>query len=176
MADYDIKEVERLTGFSDKTRRELAGYYAKMPDEIRLEVHKLQSILIRKNIRTQKNKSKSTEFFYAYFLLALHLTKKVETGQSRKAPLTPEELQRIEMLRRSRIRGGHKRKGSPLREIIEIQYYELIRKLRSGEEGLSWRDISDYIARFHKRRISHTYLKSTYEQITRERALRGEYE
>jgi hypothetical protein len=96
----------------------------------------------------------------------------IETGQTRKATLTDKDLKRIALIRKERIKADHGKKGSPTKEIVEIRFFELIKKLKG--EGLSWRDISKYISKFHKKRISHTYLKQCYEDISTSRNVTGE--
>lgn len=167
MPEYDTTEIERITNLTKNTRKDLVNYYAKLPETIKLEAHKLQAAFIRKNILSKKTKGKEIEFFYANFLIALQSMKNIETGQGVKKALTADEMKRIEMIRLSRIHASRKPKPSNLAVVIEIQFYELIRKLRNN--NLSWRDISHYIERFHKKQISHSYLKKIYERLSRER-------
>jgi len=163
MYEYDMDEVERLTGFSEKKRKELIRYYSELPDKIRIDAHKLQADLAQQNWH-KKTKGKDFEFIYAFFLIAINGMERIETGQTRKTTLTDKELKRIALIRRERIKADHRKKGSPTKEIIEIRFFELIKRLK--KEGLSWRDISKYISKFHKKRISHTYLKQCYEEIS----------
>jgi hypothetical protein len=171
MYNYDIDEVERLTGFSDNRRKALAKYYLLQPDQIRIESHKLQFDLMQQNNK-KMIKGKKNEFTYAYFLTALHYMQNIETKQSRKAALTPEEVRRIEHIRKNRIKAAHRTKPSTTKTNIELEYFYLIQKLR--DENLSWRDISRYIAKFHKKRISHVYLAQCFNQISKEKIERGE--
>ncbi len=93
----------------------------------------------------------------------------METGARThgKEGLTPEELSKIELIRKGRIRMEHRKKPRPTRRVVEIRFYETIEKFRA--EGISWRDISKYIGRFHRCKISHSYLKECFEQISAER-------
>jgi len=163
MYEYDLSEVGRLTGFSAKRRQELSRYYSDLPDKVRIEAHKIQADLIQQNW-DKKAKDKDFEFVYAFFLIVLDMMERAETGQSRKTTLTDEELKKIAKIRRERIKADHHKKGAPTKQIIEVRFFELIKKLQG--ERLSWRDISKYISRFHKKKISHTYLKQCYEEIS----------
>jgi hypothetical protein len=168
MYQYDFNEVSRLTGFSAETRESLSRYYAKLPEPVRIEAYKIQSDLVRQ-ARTEKTQGREPEFFYAQFLIALHKMRSMETGPRThgKEGLTPEELSKIELIRKGRIRMEHRKKPRPTRRVVEIRFYETIEKFRA--EGISWRDISKYIGRFHRCKISHSYLKECFEQISAER-------
>ena len=164
---YDLQEVKRLTGFSVKRRDELMRYYGNLPENLRLNVMESQRDLIWKNSKKQKIKGKEIEFFYGMLLRAVNQLQHLETAEQRKQTLTDEEIANIETIRLSRIKADHRKKKSPLKEIIEVRFYDLITRLRG--DGLSWRDISAYIARFHKRRISHQYIATAYKTISAER-------
>ena len=168
MYQYDFNEVSRLTGFSAETRESLSRYYAKLPEPVRIEAYKIQSDLVRQ-ARTEKTQGREPEFFYAQFLIALHKMRSMETGARThgKEDLTAEELSKIELIRKGRIRMEHRKKPRPTRKVVEIRFYETIEKFRA--EGISWRDISKYIGRFHRCKISHSYLKECFEQISAER-------
>jgi len=168
MYQYDFNEVSRLTGFSAETRESLSRYYAKLPEPVRIEAYKIQSDLVRQ-ARTEKTQGREPEFFYAQFLIALHKMRSMETGARThgKEGLTVEELSKIELIRKGRIRMEHRKKPRPTRKVVEIRFYETIEKFRA--EGISWRDISKYIGRFHRCKISHSYLKECFEQISAER-------
>jgi hypothetical protein len=167
MMTYDLQEIKRLTGWSVERRNELMRYYGKLPEDLRLNVMERQRNLIWKNSKKQKRKDKEIEFFYGMLLRAVHQLRRLETTEQRKQTLTDEEIAKIETIRRNRIKTTHRKKKSPLKKVIEIQLYELIKRLRS--DGLSWRDISAYIARYHKRRISHAYIAAAYKTISAER-------
>jgi len=159
MYDYDLDYVQLTCRISAEDRRSLSHYYADLPETVRIEAHKIQTDLARQN-RIKFIKGKAPEFYYAMLLLALRAMKQIETGQQKKIQLTAQEAQRITEIRLSRIKAGRKGKGNPTRRLVEIRYFEMISKLR--KENLSWRDISAYIAKFHKHRISHSYLRKVF--------------
>ena len=169
---YDLSEVYRLTGLSDSKRKPLVNYYCRLPENVKIEVHKIQTDLIRQN-RKSIVKSKENEFYYSFFLIALQKMKSVENGLQTKRSLSNDELKKLEFIRKERIKASHKKKPSPTKKLIEVKYFELIKKLR--KENISWRDISDYIAKFHKKRISYRYLKMCYDQIENEKGINEKY-
>ena len=44
---YDLTYVYSLTGLSEPNRKMLINYYARLPEQSRLEAHKLQTDLMR---------------------------------------------------------------------------------------------------------------------------------
>lgn len=168
MYQYDLDYVQDLCRLPAEARFALAKYYDGLPETVRIEAHKIQTDLARQN-RSKFVKQKSSEYYYAMFLLALGMMSRIEHGQQRKIQLTDEEAGRISLIRLSRIKAGRKGKGHPTRRLIEIRYFEMISRLK--KENLSWREISKYISRFHKHRISHSYLRKIYlEKQEREAA------
>jgi len=176
MYQYDLNEISRLTGFSAETRETLSRYYAKLPEPVRIEAYKIQSDLARQ-ARSEKTQGREPEFFYAQFLIALHKMRSIERGacthsKGGKEGVTAEELSKIELIRKGRIRMEHRKKPSPIRKMVEVRFYKTIENFRA--EGISWRDISKYIGRFHRCKISHSYLKQCFEQISAERTVEKE--
>jgi hypothetical protein len=164
MNNHEQDYLKELTGLGIRQRKELTSYYARLPEKIKIEVHAIQTVFIRKN-RPQFSKGKQAEFMFAQFILAIKKIRNLETGQAGKRELTPEEAKKITEIRVERIKSERKKKASPVRQLIEVRFYEEIKKLR--QEGLSWREISKYIATHHKRRISHAYIQQTWESISR---------
>jgi hypothetical protein len=164
MPEYDLVEVDRLTGMSPETRHGLVRWYGGLPEALRIEAHTAQTDVARE-ARSKKRKDREAEFHYAMFLRALYRMRSVPELTHQKAEPSEEELARIEEIRRSRIQADHRSRPQRLASVVETKHYELIRRLRA--EGLSWRDISRYIARYHKQKISHTYLKRCFDRIRR---------
>ena len=159
MYKYDLDYVQDLCRLSAGARQSLAKYYIELPETVKIEAFKIQTDLTRQN-RNRFVVGKTAEFYYAFFMAALAAMRRIETGQQKKIQLTDEEAGRISAIRLARLKAGHKKKDNPARRLIEIRFFELINRLRG--ENLSWRDISNYIARFHKHRISHAYLRKVY--------------
>jgi len=159
MYQYDLDYVQFLCRLPAEARQDMAKYYVELPEAVKIEAHKIQTDLARQN-RNRLDRQKGPEYYYAMFLLALRMMFRIETGQQKKIQLTAQEAQRITEIRLSRVKAGRKGKGHPTRRLVEIRYFEMISRLR--KENLSWREISAYIARFHKHRISHSYLRKVF--------------
>ena len=158
MYEYDIGYIEQLTSFDTARRTELVRYYAKLPDAVRCESHRMQSDLMRQH-KAKRQTGRSTEFFHAMFLLALSKMQWIENSQAVKSALPDEQSAKITRIQVARIKAEKKNKEAPTRQWITLRH-EDIRQLR--DEGLSWRQISDYYARFRRKRINHSYLRSCY--------------
>ena len=89
--------------------------------------------------------------------------KRLEESQNIKSDASIEEAARITEIRMERIKAQHRKKNAPIRDLVEIRYFEEIKRFRS--KGVSWRDIAAYIAKYHKHRISHVYLKTCFNRI-----------
>ena len=172
MNSEKLEYVYELTGLSEPNRKRLINYYARLPEETRIEAHKLQTDLIRQK-RDKYENPRQHEFTYAMLLLALTRMKSLESAQGTKRALNDEEAERITEIRIQRIL-DRKNKGrkSEQKHLIEIRFYEEIKNLK--DKGLSWRDIADYISKYHKKKISHGYLRQCYYQIQKEKIIRGE--
>ena len=109
----------------------------------------------------------------AMLLLALASMKSLESAQAAKKALSDEEAEKITELRIKRILAGkNKGRESKTKHLIEIRFYEEIKNLK--DKGLTWRDIAEYIKKYHKKKISHGYLQQCFYQIKREKKIRGE--
>ena len=169
---YDTAYVYSLTGLSEPNRKRLINYYARLPEQSRIEAHKLQTDLLRQK-RDKYDNAKHQEFTYAMFLLALAGMKSLESAQAAKRALSDEEAEKITELRIKRILAGkNKGRESKTKHLIEIRFYEEIKNLK--DKGLTWRDIAEYIKKYHKKKISHGYLQQCFYQIKREKKIRGE--
>jgi hypothetical protein len=172
MQSYDMDYVYSLTGLSEPNRKRLINYYARLPEQTKIEAHKLQTDLIRQS-RDKYDNARQQEFTYAMLLLALAKMKSLELAQTTKKALTDEEAGKITELRIQRILAAkNKGRESKQKHLIEIRFYEEIKNLK--EKGLSWREIAEYIKKYHKKKISHGYLQQCYHQIKREKKIRGE--
>jgi hypothetical protein len=172
LQSYDMDYVYSLTGLSEPNRKRLINYYARLPEQTRIEAHKLQTDLLRQS-RDKYDNARQQEFTYAMLLLALAKMKSLESGQATKKALTDEEAGKITELRIQRVlTAKNKGRESKQKHLIEIRFYEEIKNLK--EKGLSWREIAEYIKKYHKKKISHGYLQQCYHQIKREKQIRGE--
>ncbi len=163
MYDYDLAEVERLSGLREPERRRLAGYYSALSEQARLEAHKLSGDLAGQH-RDSYDKAHRSEFYYAMQLLALQKMNWLETAQGQRQDLSPEEARQITVHRVARIK-DRKQKSSPKRRLIEIRFFEEIKQLREIHK-LSWREISEYVRKNHRQRFSHGYLQQVYQELS----------
>lgn len=167
---YDQKEVDRLSGTTEAQRATLFRWLAKQGEQTRIEAAKLQTDLIRQN-RQQSDKSKHPEFVFAMHILALVKMHWIETAQSQKVQMSESEAAKLTGIRIERIKAQRRKKSSPKKEAIRIRFYHEIKMLR--ENGLSWRQVSDYIAKNHKTRIGFSYLRETFAELTEEKEKAG---
>ena len=166
--DYDIKNIDELSGTTAAQRASNFRWLALQGEQTKIEAIKLQTDLIRQFRKEHKNQLMSPEFAYAMSALALVKMVWMETAQHRKGTkLSEEEFSKMQEIRIDRVKAKKRKKGSPKKEIIRIRFFDLIRKLR--EEGLSWRDISDYIAIHHKTKLTHGYIRESYNELVEEK-------
>ena len=64
MNSEKLEYVYELTGLSEPNRKMLINYYARLPEETRIEAHKLQTDLIRQK-RDKYENPRQHEFTYA---------------------------------------------------------------------------------------------------------------
>ena len=164
----DLSVVDNLSATTEVRRDQLFRWFADQGDILRYEVARLQTDLAMRN-RHKYDKKHRTEFYYAMLARAVMKLHWIETAQSKKTALSSEKAGELTARRIQRIKQAHKwRKSSPKKEIIRSRFYELIRLLRS--EDMSWRQVVLYIEKYHRMTFSLAYLKSTYEDLERERA------
>lgn len=160
----DVEKIDHLTGADQDRRRLLCRYYATLSESDRVEAHRLAGELVR----ADRGKVKLDElYFYSALIRALnHMYQDRNELLSRKAAITDEQAADIASKRLASFRSakadaiGKKRRKKA--QLISIRFLELIKRLRG--EGLSWRDVSDYLFKYHQKKISHQYLKEIYEK------------
>ena len=170
--DYEIKTIDELSGTTAAQRAANFRWLSLQGEQTKIEAAKLQTDLIRQQRKQGQGQTMTPEFVYAMHALALVKMVWMETAQQRKgAKLSEEEFAKMQEIRIDRIKSKKKKKGSPKKEIIRIRFFELIRKLR--EEGLSWREISDYIATHHKTTLTHSYIRESFIELLAEKTNAG---
>lgn len=170
--DYNIKTIDALSGTTAAQRAANFRWLSLQGEQTKIEAAKLQTDLIRQQRKQGQGMTMTPEFVYAMHALGLVKMVWMETAQQRKgAKLSEEEFAKMQEIRIDRIKAKKKKKGSPKKEIIRIRFFELIRKLR--EEGLSWREISDYIATHHKMILTHSYIRESFIELSAERTKAG---
>lgn len=160
MYEYDVRRIEQATGLLLQRRRKLIRYFSALSEPVRIGVHQLQTDLIRQ--LRGKVDLQLEEVIYASLLLALDKMYSVETVSSNRNA-SPDQAAKTNQIRAERIKADRRsQKRSPLKDTIHLRFYHLIKRLRD-EEGLSWREITRYIKRYHGKEISHNYLRIVYE-------------
>jgi len=154
--------IQELTGITMKEAESLTKYFAKLPIKVQIEAIKMQTDYARQN-KDQFNKDFSSEFYYGMLLIALRSMKRVETAQATKDSLSEEEAEKLHKIRVERIKAGRGKKESRKALLIKEKLFEQIKKLYY-DEGLSWREISEYIAKYHKTKISHGYIQQKFTE------------
>jgi len=162
MYKYDTDYIVEITGISVQEAESLLKYFAKLPVNVQIEAIKLQTDFARQN-KKDFDKEHGPEYYYAMLLVALRSMKRIETAQATKDSLSEEEAEKLRKIRIERIRAGRGKKASKKEIFIKEKMFEEIKKMRM-EEGLSWREISEYIAKYHKTKISHGYLQQKFSE------------
>lgn len=163
--NYDTDVIDNLTGTTAAQRATNFRWLALQGEQTKIEAAKLQTDLIRQHRRQGQGQTMTPEFVYAMHALSLVKMVWMETAQQRKgAKLSEEEFTKMQEIRIDRIKAKKRKKGSPKKELVRIRFYELIEKLR--KEGLSWREISDYIATHHKTTLTHSYIRECFIELS----------
>lgn len=136
-------------------------WLGRQPLPVILEAFRLQTDLLRQDSSRKEAKAlpgKFPEFVLAKLLAAIDKIKGTEEALHRKAALDPEVTRRIQALRIAGVRGKSPRKGRAKKETaLRVKFGALIDTLRT--EGLGWREIADYLSRFHRFKVSFAYLQ-----------------
>jgi hypothetical protein len=170
--DYDLKEVDKFSGTSEAQRAANFRWLALQGEQTKIEAAKIQTDLIRQHRRQGMGQTMTPEFVYAIHALALVKMVWMETAQQRKgAKLSDEEFAKMQEIRIDRIKSKKRKKASPKKNLIRIRFFELIRKLR--EEGLSWREVSDYLVTHHKTKLTHSYIRESFIELSAEKTKAG---
>lgn len=162
MYEYNLEYIKEITGIGTDEAESLIKYYAKLPIKIRIETFKLQTDFTRQN-RDKLRKECSSEYYYAMHLLALRAMKRAESASALKQELTEYEAAKIHKIRVERIKAGRGKRESKKAMLIKDKFLEEIKKLYL-EDGLSWREISEYLAKHHKIKISHGYIQQKFNE------------
>ena len=164
---FDKEFINRLTGISELKRDTLVRYYARLPEQLRLQAHAAQTDLIRTYRAKGNYKSELiAEYNYSMFILALRSLKSTETALSTKKRISLTEAKSISKIRVERVRGKHKTKRSKIEDKL-MKNFLLLHQLRE-EEHLSWRDIAIHLGRYHRIEVSFAYLRQLYVKLCAE--------
>jgi len=159
MSDSDL--LRSLTGLAGPARDQAIAYYRGLPEPERIKIHKDQSAAFIRLRQENRNVPRSVLSYAAQVAAAMKHRALMESI-SRKKALDADQLEAIAEARINTIRGRRSaREGSNTR-FLRL-YLHLVDRLRN--EGLSWREISNYIAKYHKKKISHTHIRNVCLQL-----------
>lgn len=163
----DIDGLNDLTKTKTDERDQLLRWYAaKQNDAERYDAHKLQLDLLRQKSDGLAACNDAVQRSYAALVIALRKRKHAQTQARRKEHMTAAQQEQLRKMRLDAVTGAPRKKGEgKVRKLIRLRWYHEIENLLG--EGLSWRQISDYIAKNHKRRVSHTYLSKVFKELER---------
>lgn len=157
-----MDKIEKIVGVGADERDELIRWYARMNESERLDVHQLQSDLLRQKREQIKPLGHSTGA-YAVLVLALARRRRTLTAAERKEHMTPAQAEQVSKMRRNAIAGNRKGRGEgKIAKLVRLRWYHEIDNLR--EQGLSWREIASWIRKYHKTKVSHTHIKLCFER------------
>lgn len=166
MKNYDFDLIKLLLNEKQqKNEQQLLKYFSKLPTSIILEIFDIQRNLKSKFLATGKDtyKGKITELNYACLIIAIDNIYQFELNLKKKSQWTTAEAEKATLLKIERFKTEKKRKRkSKKADLVRIRFFTLIKKLR--DENFSWRDISSYLAKNHKVKISHDFLRKVYLQ------------
>jgi len=164
--DYDIAEVDRLSGTSQEQRDKNFRWLVRQGEQTKIEATKLQTDMIRQH--RQKGQTNTPEFIHAMHCLAVDKMTWMETAAHHKSrELTSEQFTKLEEIRIDRVRARRRKKPSLKKEVIRVRFYPLIQRLR--EKGLSWREIVDYISIHEGVKLAYSYVRESFIALTPER-------
>lgn len=165
--DKSCAYIEDVTGVSKQRRDALFNWLATQGESVKIEAVKLQGDLVNQYRSKLYNIKYRQEFFYAMLLLAIIKMHWTETAQQQKKSLSDNDAAMITELRISRLKAAKKTKSSPKKDLIRVRYYEEIAALKS--QGLSWREIAEYIRLHHKKSFTFGYLRNCFVELTAEK-------
>jgi hypothetical protein len=140
----------------------LCRFYAKLPLLVQVDVHSTQTDIMRTR-SGEKQQGKLAEFAFACFVQAIEQIRRLERAADARQAVDPVNAEKTSVMRATRIK-ERKEKSSPARKTIATKYLLLIGQLR--KQGMSWRQISEYIKRYHRQQYSHSYLSRVYQEMT----------
>jgi hypothetical protein len=159
----ESNSTDILSGFSFEKRRELVSYYSQLPEKMKIKVHADQIFFIKKiKARAAKENVSFANLHFSTFLMSIEKLKLLESGLTRKSDLTPDEKSLLDKLRAIRTKDVSRPKRKPKKADSLEKYRGLVETLRG--QGLSWKKISYFLARYHRTKIDFDYMKKTFKE------------
>lgn len=147
---------------TEKKKQKILAWFARQPQEIQLDIFKMQRDLffLLKNRESQKPPHELT---MESFVQAVYEAWKTENFAHMKE--TDHDIEKIKQkiitrIKRHKVRAKKKKKGTK-QDLIEKYTKEI---LLMKDEGLSLRQMAEYLEKYHKVKVSHStinrYMKS----------------
>jgi hypothetical protein len=142
-------------------------WYLTIPNCERIEIHGEQRKLMMRILNNKKKAGESVvlngEVNHQAFNEALYRRYLLHHGRhDNRSDLDENETIRLNVQKKQR-----KVRPSKVHEKISITLFSTIKILR--ENGLSWKKVSNYIAKYHKRKISSSYMCQVYTKMVNQK-------
>ncbi|WP_345988750.1 hypothetical protein WCX18_00800 [Sulfurimonas sp. HSL1-2] len=141
-----MESIERITTLSPEIQNQQLRFFARADTDTRLSIFVQQRQLFHKLKGLHYNVDKSV-LTLATFILAIHAT----TTSLDKLDINVIHIR------------GKNHKPQLKREKL-LGYWAIVRKLKI-EKGMSFRDISKYLFKYHKLDVSYSTIHSVWESI-----------
>ncbi|QWV98586.1 hypothetical protein KP005_04665 [Geomonas nitrogeniifigens] len=150
-----MHNAEKTLQIRSGKRDELFVWFGAQPEEIRLEIVRIKIDTYRRwATREGRTKEMSAEQLdYAALLSSI-----MDVWRGLRSGKKIEDFE----LRVKAAKAKKKARLAPKADLLEREFLPLISRLLS--DGLSWRQISEYIQKHHHKKFAHAYLHKIYQQ------------
>jgi len=157
---YDIAWVNQATRTDLKKRKSLVNWFDKQSENIQVEA--LASMLkCAKEKKVAKGMLK--EHLFSSLIETLKQMHKIETKNAMERGMDSSQGRQLTDMRIERIIASRSSlKKSKKRDLILDRLNDIS---RMKEKGLSWREISFYLKKYHRINISHSYLQQQFSKM-----------
>lgn len=163
MPNFDLEYLNEIAGFSPERKRQLLRFFASQNEPVQAEAF----FLMLQNLKRQSEKTlkgKQAESLFAFLLIALDAMLRLEEGKHQTGyPLNRRKADQQFAIRINRIK-ARRPKSTKVKRLIEVRWYDDIKRLHEVEK-LGWRKIAEYIARYHKVKVSFAHLRAVFLKI-----------
>ena len=142
-----LKNCEIITKMNQETQNQMIRTYTKLDISVKVDVFKEQKVIFHKlkNIHFITDNSILT---YASFVLAIEVVIKNTNQVNLKA---------------IKLRTKNAKKQNQKREKL-LSYWSVIKTLKN-EQNYSFREISDYLLKYHRFEVSYSLIYQTWNEI-----------
>lgn len=146
--------------FSQKTADKLIRWYLSQPTTERHGCHAEHRRLIQRwsnDARKAGSRPEEGELAYRSFLKALDNRSRLMDNRRLR---TDEDLEAVTRHRIAVERGRKMGKPSPKLDRLQADLLPVVKQLRAAK--LSWAKVSDYLAKYHKLKVSRGFLQAVF--------------